>query len=277
MNRLFILFVTMSVALCTPSPAHAQRLEDVGAGVINFFLRNPKTADRMKPEERIALDIIADLLRTEGQREHELAYAVSTGSQITINIGDGRQAQFVRNTAGDVFLLLEGVIYPIAPEFVNEAATGQTLDPRTDPPRTRAGQPTRFLSSIQRVSAGPYTTCVITTAGAAYCAGETVPDVAPFVRIGDVPELESVAPGQWWGCALSADAAIYCWGEIPGVGRIGTATAGGTRLPGIDVRPLQRPTGLNTTLPRRSGGAWAWAAPIAAKADDAAARNATGR
>jgi hypothetical protein len=118
MKRAILLICILS----TSSPTlFAQKLEDVGAGLINFLLRNPKSADRMKPEEKIALDIIADLLRTEGQRQHELEYAATGRNQITINTNDGRQAQFVRDQAGKVFLLLDGVIHPISTELVNQS------------------------------------------------------------------------------------------------------------------------------------------------------------
>lgn len=110
-------------ALLVSAPlAHAQRIEDIGAGVISFLLRNPKTADRMKADEKTALEILADLLRTEGQRKHELEYATSTRNQITIQTAAGQQASFVRDTNGTVFLLLDGVIYPIASELVSAAA-----------------------------------------------------------------------------------------------------------------------------------------------------------
>lgn len=123
MKRPTLLAALFSLSLST---AFSQKLEEVGAGVINFLLRNPKTANKMKTEEKIALDIISDLLKTEGQRKHELEYAASGRSQITINSGDGRQAKFVRNQNGDIYLLIDNIIYPIAAEFVNEAAGNES-------------------------------------------------------------------------------------------------------------------------------------------------------
>ncbi|TFH64575.1 MAG: hypothetical protein E4G91_05340 [Candidatus Zixiibacteriota bacterium] len=120
MNRvvLTLLFVFFGAI----SSSYSQKIEDVGAGVIDFLLRNPKTADKMKSDEKIALDIIGDLLKTEGQRKHELEYATSGRNQILIQSSDGRQAQFVKNENGKVFLLLDGVIYPISQELVEEAS-----------------------------------------------------------------------------------------------------------------------------------------------------------
>lgn len=89
--------------------------------MIRFLLQNPKTADKMKTEQMIALDILGDLLKTEGQRKHELEYASSGRDQILIKSNDGRQAQFVVSESGKVFLLVDGVVYPIANELVEEA------------------------------------------------------------------------------------------------------------------------------------------------------------
>lgn len=123
MKRAIVLFLALSIMPCALYP---QKLEDVAAGVLSFLLRNPKTANKMKVEEKIALDIISDILKTKGQRQHELEYAASGRSHIVINTNDGRQAQFVRNETGNVFLLLDGVIYPVAHELVNEALGRET-------------------------------------------------------------------------------------------------------------------------------------------------------
>jgi len=104
------------------STLFSQKIEDVGAGVIDFLLRNPKTANKMNSTETVALDIIGDLLKTESERKHQLEYANAGRNQITINSNDGRQAQFVKNEQGKIFLLVDGVVYPIAQELVNEAS-----------------------------------------------------------------------------------------------------------------------------------------------------------
>jgi hypothetical protein len=115
------LIFTLSILTLFSSTLYSQKIEDVGAGVINFLLRNPKTANKMNTTEAVALDIIGDLLKTESQRKHQLEYASAGRNQVTINSNDGRQAQFVRSETGKVFLLIDGVIYPVATELVNQA------------------------------------------------------------------------------------------------------------------------------------------------------------
>lgn len=115
----------VSVFLCvfvlSSSIIYSQEIEDISAAVIGFLLRNPKTANKMKTGEKIALDIIGDLLKIESERKHQLKYASAGRNQITIKTNDGRQAQFVQNEQGKIFLLYDGVIYPIAQELVNQA------------------------------------------------------------------------------------------------------------------------------------------------------------
>ena len=83
----------------------------------------------MKPSEKIALDIIGDILKTYGQREHEIDYAAAGRDQIMINTNDGRQAQFVKDKDDNIFFVLEGVIYPIAKELVNQASDSESHIP----------------------------------------------------------------------------------------------------------------------------------------------------
>jgi len=112
-------------SVATTFNSFSQKFEEVGAGVIDFLLANPKTANKMEPSERVALDIISDLLRTQGQRKHEIEYATAGKDQITINTNDGRQAQFVKDASGNIFLVVDGVIHsnPIAPELINQASS----------------------------------------------------------------------------------------------------------------------------------------------------------
>jgi len=123
------LLVLCLFTLTVASPASAQANPDVGSAVVKFLLGNPKRADRMSTDQRLALDILSDLLSTEGQRQHQLNYAAASRNQITINTQGGGQAQLVRNEAGGVFLLVEGVIYPIATELVNQALAPATGGP----------------------------------------------------------------------------------------------------------------------------------------------------
>ncbi|GAJ21052.1 unnamed protein product, partial [marine sediment metagenome] len=53
-------------SVATTFNSFSQKVEEVSAAVINFLLENPKTADKMKPSEGIALKIISDFLKTQG-------------------------------------------------------------------------------------------------------------------------------------------------------------------------------------------------------------------
>ncbi len=118
----FALASTVAAATMVAEGAHAQSAEEMGAAVVNFLLRNPTTANRTKPDERAALEVIRDLLTTQAQRAHELDYARAGTDNIIIQSGDGRRSQLVRNQSGDVFLVVDGVIYPVALTLVSEAA-----------------------------------------------------------------------------------------------------------------------------------------------------------
>ena len=119
----------------------------VAAAVIDFLLGNPKTADKMKPTEKLALDIIGDLLKTQGQREHELEYATAGRSQTTINTTDSRQAQFVKDESGNIFLVIDGVVHPIAQELINQASNIPSMGNATLLPYNLKGLESRFNSN----------------------------------------------------------------------------------------------------------------------------------
>ena len=110
------------------------KTETVAAAVIDFLLGNPKTADKMKPTQKLALDIIGDLLETQGQREHEIEYAIAGRSQTTINTTDNSQARFVKDGSGNIFLVIDGVVHPIAQEFINQARNISGIGNATLPP-----------------------------------------------------------------------------------------------------------------------------------------------
>jgi len=122
------------------------KTKQVTAAVIDFLLRNPKTADKMKTHEKIALDIIGDLLTTQDQREHELGYATAGRSQLTINTTDSRQAQFVKDESGNIYLVLDGVVHPIAQELVNQARNIPTIENATLSPYNLGGLESMFNS-----------------------------------------------------------------------------------------------------------------------------------
>ncbi len=121
--------------------------KQVTAAVIDFLLRNPKTANKMKPHERTALDIIGDLLKTQDQREHEIEYATAGRNQLTINTTDGRQAQFVKDESGNIYLVLDGMVHPIAQELINQASNIPTIDNATLSPYNLSGLESMFNSN----------------------------------------------------------------------------------------------------------------------------------
>src|SRR5690606_23507202 len=85
-----------------------QTLETIGSGVADFLLSNPKTADKMKPEHQVALSIIGDLLKTAGQRKHELNVAEAGRTQMNFNTNTGQQIQLVMDANGSVYALSNG-------------------------------------------------------------------------------------------------------------------------------------------------------------------------
>jgi len=97
------------------------KTETVAAGVIDFLLGNPKTANLMNPTQQLALGIVGNLFATQGQRKHEIDYATAGKSQMIINTNDGRQAQFVRDPSGNVYIVMNNTIYPVSPELINQA------------------------------------------------------------------------------------------------------------------------------------------------------------
>ena len=116
----------LGVLLLSELNSFSQNLEDVGAGVIDFLLRNPKTANRMNTSEEVALDIIGDLLKTSSNRKHELKYAEAGSNKVVINSG-GRNAEIVRDLNGKIYLLVDGIIYPISDELIQQAQNSQKV------------------------------------------------------------------------------------------------------------------------------------------------------
>jgi len=122
-KAVFLLVVTLFSYCFT----YSQNLKDAGAGVIDFLLRNPKTANRMNSSEAVALDIIGNLLTTSSEREHELKYAEARSNKIIINSNDNRHAEIVKDTNGRIYLLVDGTIYPISEELIKQAQSSRQL------------------------------------------------------------------------------------------------------------------------------------------------------
>ena len=101
----------------------SQNLETVGAGVIDFLLSNPKTANNMNTTDVAALNVIGNLLKTAGERKHDVnvANASANKQQIILNDNSGRQATVVLDPDGNIYILYNGVVYPINQSVVSQA------------------------------------------------------------------------------------------------------------------------------------------------------------
>ncbi len=150
-------------SVATTFNSFSQDYKQIGAGVIDFLLANPKTANKMKPSESAALYIIGDFLKAQSQREHELEVAVAGKDEITFNVDDGRQVQFVKDGSGNIFLVIDGVIHPIAKELINQARSipSTSIDNATLPPYNLRdleskfnSNPTEDISQYYKVSRG---------------------------------------------------------------------------------------------------------------------------
>jgi len=101
----------------------AQTLKDVGAGVIEFFMNSPNVIDHSKPWELNSMRIIRDLLIESSRRGHEINVAQAGKTEFTIRDPSGNEAQIVRDVSGNIYLLKNGVIYPINKTIVEQAKT----------------------------------------------------------------------------------------------------------------------------------------------------------
>lgn len=116
MKKLFILLL-----LIFYSTVSAQVWESIGAGVVNFLLSSPKSANAMNTDQQIALSLIGGLLNKAGDRKHDLNVAEAGKTQITLNTPSGQQIQLAMDTNGNVFAISEGILYPIGENVVKQA------------------------------------------------------------------------------------------------------------------------------------------------------------
>ena len=100
---------------------YSQEVETVGAGVLDFLISNPSTADKLNPTQAVALRIIGGLLKTSAQRKHDMNVANAGRSEIIINTTNGNQATIYSDNQGNLYLLNNGTIYPISRELINLA------------------------------------------------------------------------------------------------------------------------------------------------------------
>src|SRR3990170_8721424 len=110
MKTLLTIFITFFIL----TTSYAQGLETLGAGVINFLLTNPKTANQTNATEAAALKTIGTLLSISANRKHEMNVANAGRSEITINTPSGNQATMYADNQGNLYLLYNGTIYPVS-------------------------------------------------------------------------------------------------------------------------------------------------------------------
>ena len=98
----------------------AQVPETIGAGIIDFLVRNPKSANRMNQTEHAALNVLSGLLKIGAARKHDMNVADAGQSEIIINNGN-EPAKLYMGIDGKVYLLSGGIIYPIEKSLVEQA------------------------------------------------------------------------------------------------------------------------------------------------------------
>ena len=106
---------------CIVSGAFAQAFETVSAGVIDFLVSNPKTANRMNSTEKAGLTVVGNLLNIAGQRKHDMNVANAGRQQVIIQETTGKQAEIVLDPEGNVYLKHNHMVYPINQGFVKQA------------------------------------------------------------------------------------------------------------------------------------------------------------
>jgi len=118
MNKLILIFLLLAVSFL---PVGGQALETIGGGVADYLLSSPKTVNRMNADQQIALSIIGNLLKTAGERKHEINVAQAGKTEINLSTNTGQQLQLVMDQNGNVFAMSNGMIYPISSKVVDEA------------------------------------------------------------------------------------------------------------------------------------------------------------
>jgi len=133
---------TLLTTLLIWTASYGQELETMGAGVIDFLLTNPKTANQTNPTEAAALNVLGNLLSISASRQHDMNVANAGRSEIVINTNTGSNATVYSDTEGKVYLLYNGTIYPISVGLVNQAKT------RSEPEIENSTLPTYNFSAL---------------------------------------------------------------------------------------------------------------------------------
>ena len=131
MRKLILLLAVLSLSI---AKIEAQvQIGDIAGSALNFLTTNPKTANNMKPEERIALNLVANLFRKSAERKHDLEVASQSRDQITYKYGnEGKTVSIVKDLQGNAYLLIGDIVYPISNDLLIQAA--QQVQAQYQPP-----------------------------------------------------------------------------------------------------------------------------------------------
>ena len=105
----------------------------------------------MNASEAAALNVISDVLRTSANRKHDMNVANAGRSEIVINTGENNQGTIYSDIQGNVYLLYNGIIYPISKDLVNQAKSesGESVPDYQPPTINNATLPNFNLSSLE--------------------------------------------------------------------------------------------------------------------------------
>ena len=113
---IFILCV-LSVSISYAQERGALSIETVSASAIDrLILGNSRVSGQMNSDQRAVVGLLSDILRTAGQRKHDL----NARNQTTVNVAGGEQAQFFEKD-GNYFIFYKGKVHQISNDLVNKA------------------------------------------------------------------------------------------------------------------------------------------------------------
>ena len=103
------------------SGAFSQAFETVGAGVIDFLVSNPTTANRMNSTEKAGLTVMGNLLNIAGQRKHDMNIATAGRQQVIIQETTGKQAEIALDPDGNMYVYYNGMVVPLNSSIIKQA------------------------------------------------------------------------------------------------------------------------------------------------------------
>jgi len=119
--------ISAIMIIISPNLIISQNVKDISAGVIDFLIQNPKTANKMNSTEKVALEIVSDLFKKSSERKHQLEYSSAGSDQITIVTPNGKQAKFVKDPQDNVYLLIGDLVYPLDRKLIAQAKKQESV------------------------------------------------------------------------------------------------------------------------------------------------------